>query len=250
MKRAVALPVSLVVLMAVVLVACGPGGAPEPTAVPEQPTTLPSTPTAPAPTPTSPGEPAAEAASPTATQVPPEEEEAAPTPTPAPPLAISSSAFEAGGEIPVQYSCHGANLSPPLEWAGVPEGTQSLALTVDDPDSEPPGFVHWVIYNIPATATALPEGVAPDPSLSDGALQGKNDFAQYPAGTFPGGSAMNQVGYDGPCPPAQHRYVFTLYALDATLDLPAESTMGDVLAAMEGHVLGEAELAGVYTPPP
>jgi Raf kinase inhibitor-like YbhB/YbcL family protein len=198
MKRAIALPVSLVVLMAVVLVACGPGGAPEPTAVPEQPTTLPSTPTVPAPTPTSPGEPAAEAASPTASQAPPEEEEAAPTPTPAPPLEISSSAFEPGGEIPVQYSCHGANLSPPLEWAGVPEGTQSLALMVDDPDSEPPGFVHWVIYNISATATGLPEGVAPDPSLSDGALQGKNDFAQYPAGTFPGGSAMNQVGYDGP----------------------------------------------------
>jgi Raf kinase inhibitor-like YbhB/YbcL family protein len=249
MKRAAALPVSLVALLAVVLVACGPGGAPEPTAVPEQPSALPSTPAVPVPTPTSPGDPTAEAGSPTPTQVPSEEEEAAPTPSPTPPLEISSSAFESGAEIPVQYSCHGENLSPPLEWAGVPEGTESLALLMNDPDSEPPGFVHWVIYNIPAASPGLPEGVAPDPSLPDGARQGNNDFAQYPAGTFPDGSAINQVGYDGPCPPAQHRYVFKLYALDVTLDVPAESTMGDVLAAMEGHVLGEAELTGVFTPP-
>jgi Raf kinase inhibitor-like YbhB/YbcL family protein len=249
MKIGVALAVSPVVVLAVVLIACGPGGAPEPTAVPEQPTTFPSTPTVAAATPTSPGEPPAEAASPTATQVPPEEEEAAPTPSPTPPLEISSSAFEPGAEIPVQYSCHGANLSPPLEWTGVPEETESLALLMNDPDSEPPGFVHWVIYNIPAASAGLPEGVPPDPSLADGARQGKNDFAQYPAGTFPGGSAINQVGYDGPCPSAVHRYVFKLYALDATLDVPAEATMADVLAAMEGHILGEVELAGVFTPP-
>jgi len=163
---------------------------------------------------------------------------------------MSSAAFEPGGEIPVQHSCQGANLSPPLEWSGVPEGAQSLALLVDDPDSQPPGFVHWVIYNIPATTSDLPEGVPAESSLPDGALQGKNDFANYPAGTFPGGSAINQIGYDGPCPPAAHRYVFTLYALDAVLDLPAEATKADLLAAMEGHVLGQAEMTGVYTPQP
>lgn len=211
-----------------------PTTAAEPTSQPAEPTSAPSTPTSPPPTPTT---------------APPAEEAPTPTAIPAAPFEIFSNAFRAGEEIPVQYSCHGANLSPPLEWSGLPEGTQGLALLVDDPDSQPPGFVHWVIYNIPASATGLSEGVPADPSLPDGAQQGKNDFAQYPPGTFPGGSPINQVGYDGPCPPAKHRYVFTLYALDTALDLPAESTMADLRAAMDGHVLGEAELTGVFTPP-
>jgi len=175
-----------------------------------------------------------------------------PTPTPGPPLQVSSAAFEPGSEIPVQYSCQGANLSPPLEWSGVPEGTQSLALVVDDPDSEPPGFVHWVIYNIPATATGLPEGVPAEATLPDGTRQGSNDFALFAdeGQTFPGGAPINRVGYDGPCPGDTHRYVFRLYALDAVLDLPAEATKADLLLAIEGHVLGEAELTGVYTPQP
>jgi Raf kinase inhibitor-like YbhB/YbcL family protein len=219
----------LILLVAVGLAGCGPATAPEPTLPAEEPTAAPS------PVP------------PTAI-APPAAEEAVPTSTPVPLLLVSSSAFEPGGEIPVLYSCHGENLSPPLKWSGVPEGAQSLTLLMDDPDSQPPGFVHWVVYNIPATATGLPDGVPAEPSLPDGALQGKNDFAQYPAGTFPGGSAIHQIGYDGPCPPAAHRYVFKLYALDATLDLPEKSTLADVLAAMEGHVLAEAELTGVYTP--
>ena len=173
-----------------------------------------------------------------------------PTPTPGPPFQVSSAAFEPRGEIPVQYSCQGANLSPPLEWSGVPEGTQSLALVVDDPDSQPPGFVHWVIYGMPPTSTGLPEGVPAETTLSDGTLQGVNDFALFAeeGQTHPGGAPINRVGYDGPCPPGAHRYVFTLYALDTILDLPAEATKAELLAAMEGHVLGEAELTGVFTP--
>ena len=175
-----------------------------------------------------------------------------PTPTPGPPFRVSSAAFEPGGEIPVQYSCQGANLSPPLEWPGVPEGTQSLALLVDDPNSEPPGFVHWVIYNIPPISTGLPEGVPAEATLPDGTLQGVNDFALFAeeGQTHPGGAPINRIGYDGPCPPSAHHYVFTLYALDTVLDLPAEATKADLLAAMEGHVLDEAELTGVYTPQP
>lgn len=180
----------------------------------------------------------------------PPEEEPSPTPAPLPPLDVSSSAFEPGAEIPVQYSCHGANLSPPLEWAGVPDGTQTLALTVDDPDSEPPGFVHWVVYNIPASSAGMPEGVPAEAILPDGTLQGTNDFALFvdEGQTFPGGAPVNRVGYDGPCPGDTHRYVFRLYALDTVLDLQAEATMAELLLAMEGHVLGEAELTGVYTP--
>lgn len=173
-----------------------------------------------------------------------------PTPTPGPPFQVSSAAFEPGGEIPVQYSCQGANLSLPLEWSGVPEGTQSLALVVDDPDSQPPGFVHWLIYNIPPSTTSLPEGVAAEATLPDGSLQGKNDYALFAeeGQTHPGGAPISGIGYDGPCPPAAHHYVFTLYALNAVLDLAAEATKADLLAAMQGHVLGEAELTGLYTP--
>ena len=132
----------------------------------------------------------------------------------------------------------------------MPEGTQSLALVVDDPDSDPPGFVHWVIYGIPPTSAGLPEGVPAEATLSDGTRQGSNDFALFvgEGQTFPGGAPINRIGYDGPCPPDKHRYVFTLYALDTVLDLPAEATRADLLQALEGHVLGEVELTGVYTP--
>ncbi len=247
MRKTAALLVVLAALTALTLAGCGPGAEPppaaeEPAAPPEEPTLAPATATAAPPSP--------EAAAPMATPVAPEEEETPPTPTPAPPLGISSSAFEPDGEIPVQYSCQGANLSPPLEWAGVPDGTQSLALTVDDADSDPPGFVHWVVYGIPPSSTGLPEGLAAEATLPDGTLQGTNSFALYvdEGETFPGGAPINLVGYDGPCPGDTHRYVFTLYALDAVLDLQAEATMADLLLALEGRVLGEAELIGLYTP--
>jgi Raf kinase inhibitor-like YbhB/YbcL family protein len=225
MKRPILL-LLCVTLLAFAMGGCGPSASPTP--VPMEPTVTPILPTA-TPMPA------------VATPIPPAE-------APAPPLEISSSAFEPGEEIPIQYTCHGANLSPPLKWSGVPEGTKSLALLVDDPDSQPPGFVHWVIYNIPPTATDLPEGVPPDATLPDGTLQGSNDFAKYPGGTFPGGATINQIGYDGPCPPNLHRYVFTLYTLGSLLDLPAEATMAQVLEAMEGHILAQAQLSGLYSP--
>jgi Raf kinase inhibitor-like YbhB/YbcL family protein len=247
MKRPIALLVVLAALTALTLAGCGPGAEPspaaeEPTAPAEEPTPAPATATPVPPTP--------EPAEPTDTPVSPEEEETAPIPTPAPQFEISSSAFPPNAEIPVQYSCEGANLSPPLEWVGVPEGTQSLALTVDDPDSDPPGWVHWVVYNIPANSTGLPEGLAAEPTLPDGTLQGTNSFALYAdeGQTFQSGAPINLVGYDGPCPGDTHRYVFTLYAVDAVLDLEAEATMDELLAAVEGHVLAHARLIGLYTP--
>ncbi len=247
MKRTVTLLAVLAVVTALTLAACGPGderpsAAEEPAAPPEEPTPAHATATPLPPTP--------EPAEPTATPAPPEEEETAPTPTPAPPFEISSSTFEPEGAIAVQYSCEGANLSPPLEWTGVPEGTQSLALTVDDPDSDPPGFVHWVVYSIPASSTGLPEALSAEATLPDGTLQGTNSFALYvdEGQTFPGGAPINLVGYDGPCPGDTHRYIFTLYALNTILDLQAEATTAELLGVMEGHVLGEAELIGLYTP--
>lgn len=234
----------LILLVAVGLAGCGPAAAPEPTPPSEEPTSAPQ-PTVPAEEPTVVPTPAP----PTPTPAP---AEAAPSPTstPVPPFQVSSAAFEPGSEIPVQYSCQGANLSAPLEWSGVPEGTQSLALVVDDPDSQPPGFVHWVIFNIPSSSTGLPEGVPAEATLPDGTLQGANDFALFAqeGQTHPGGAPINRIGYDGPCPPSAHHYVFTLYALDVVLDPAAEATKAELLAAMEGHVLGKAELTGVYTP--
>jgi Raf kinase inhibitor-like YbhB/YbcL family protein len=235
----------LILLAAVCLAGCGPAATPGPAPPVEEPTSAPA-PTAPAEEPTAAPSPVPPTATPRAPEVEP-----APTSTPIPPLQVYSSTFDPGGEIPVQYTCHGANLSPPLEWSGVPQGAQSLALVMDDPDSQPPGFVHWVIYNIPATATGLPEGVPATPSLPDGARQGANDYAPLAeeGQTFPRGAPINRVGYDGPCPPGAHRYVFKLYALDAVLDLLPESTRAELVAVMEGHVLGEVELAGVFTPP-
>ena len=165
-------------------------------------------------------------------------------------LTLSSDAFGPGEAIPEKYTCHGDNVSPPLQWLGVPQETASMALIVQDPDSSPPGFVHWVVYNILPGQGGLPEGLQPEPNLPDGTLQGKNDFARFGSGTFPGGSAIHQVGYDGPCPPSgEHRYVFTLYALDTVLDLPAEATAPEVISAMEGRAAARAELIGVYTAP-
>jgi Raf kinase inhibitor-like YbhB/YbcL family protein len=164
-------------------------------------------------------------------------------------LSLSSTAFAPGGEIPVRHSCFGENLSPPLTWSGIPAGTASLALVVDDPDSEPAGFVHWVVYNLPPDTLGLPEAVPIDSELEDGTLQGANDFAPFVGQTFPSGAAINGVGYAGPCPPGRHRYVFTLYALDSRLDLPAEAAAAQVLTGMQGHILTQALLAGVLTPP-
>jgi Raf kinase inhibitor-like YbhB/YbcL family protein len=153
------------------------------------------------------------------------------------PLSLTSSAFADDGEMPKRYTCEGSDVSPPLAWSGVPEGTKSLVLVVDDPDAPDPKaprmtWVHWVLYNLPPTASALPEGVAAE-ALPPGAQQGLNDW--------------KRPGYGGPCPPiGRHRYFHKLYALDTVLAGLGSPTKGKLLKAMEGHVLAHAELVGTY----
>lgn len=149
-------------------------------------------------------------------------------------IRLTSTAFTEGGTIPKKYTCDGADVSPPLEWDNVPEGTKSFALICDDPDAPMGTWVHWVLFNLPADARSLPEAVPPDKELPSGARQGTNDF--------------RKIGYGGPCPPGgTHRYYFKLYALDTTLDLPAGCTKAQLLRAMEGHVLAEGQLMGKYS---
>ncbi|HUO61468.1 MAG TPA: YbhB/YbcL family Raf kinase inhibitor-like protein [Candidatus Acidoferrales bacterium] len=149
-------------------------------------------------------------------------------------FSIKTSAFSDGGSIPKQYTCDGADVSPALSWSGAPSGTQSFALIADDPDAPVGTWTHWVIWDIPAQATGLPEGVPKNESLSDGSRQGKNDF--------------KRIGYGGPCPPPgkPHRYFFKLYALGSKLDLKAGASKAELERAMSGHVLVEAKLMGKY----
>jgi hypothetical protein len=149
-------------------------------------------------------------------------------------MAIASAAFQDGESIPSQYTCDGQNKSPALSWSGVPEGTQSFALILDDTDAPGGTFTHWVIFNIPANTLELEEAIPTTPQLESGALQGRNDF---------GG-----IGYSGPCPPpgASHHYHFVVYALDLTLDLSAGASKTQVLSVMQGHILAQAELIGIY----
>ncbi len=151
-------------------------------------------------------------------------------------LSITSTAFTEGGAIPRKHSCDGADASPPLTWSGTPQGTAAFALIVDDPDAPARTWVHWVLYDLPATLSALPENVAKTERLKElgGAVQGKSDF--------------KRVGYGGPCPPPgpAHRYYFKLYALGARLGLPAGASKQDVERAMDGHVLATAQLMGTY----
>ena len=149
-------------------------------------------------------------------------------------LVLTSPAFEHQREIPARFTCEGADVSPPLAWSGAPSGTQSFALIVDDPDAPDPAapkrvWVHWVVYNVPPSVTELPEAVK---DLPAGAKSGLNDWGR--------------PGYGGPCPPiGRHRYFHKLYALDRTLELD-RPTKADVERAMQGHVLGSAELIGTY----
>lgn len=152
-------------------------------------------------------------------------------------LGLRSSSFSPNGAIPKKYTCEGDDVSPPLSWADPPPGTKSLALIVDDPDAPDPKapqtiWVHWVLYNLPASATALPEGIAPK-ALPPGTRQGVNDW--------------KRTGYRGPCPPiGRHRYFFKLYALDSELSDLGETTKSKLEQAMRGHVLATAELVGTY----
>lgn len=147
---------------------------------------------------------------------------------------IESPAFKTQETIPQSYTCDGENLSPPLVWADPPERTKSFALISDDPDAPMGTWVHWVLYNIPGEATGLQRGISKTETLPDGSRHGMTDF--------------KEVGYGGPCPPpgAAHRYFFKLYALDAALELPPKATKADLLVAMNGHILAQAELVGLY----
>ncbi|MEE9227863.1 MAG: YbhB/YbcL family Raf kinase inhibitor-like protein [Acidimicrobiia bacterium] len=149
-------------------------------------------------------------------------------------MTVTSSAFAAGEPIPTRYTCDGADLSPPLAWSEVPQGTQSLALIADDPDAPMGTWVHWVLYGLPADTRELPEGVPAEETVLDGARQGTNDF--------------RRIGYGGPCPPPNgpHRYFFKLFALDAEPELGPGATKDELLAAMRGHVLGGGQLMGLY----
>jgi hypothetical protein len=139
-------------------------------------------------------------------------------------LKIYSSAFEDGGMIPSKYTCDGADISPPLAWSGLPEGTKSIAIINDDPDAPMGTWVHWVIYNIPPTAQGLAEDIKRVEKLPDGTLQGKNSWGR--------------IGYGGPCPPGgTHRYFFKIYALDKMLNLKPGATKEELLTAMKGHIL-------------
>jgi len=152
-------------------------------------------------------------------------------------LILTSTAFSPHQEIPLLYTCDGSDQSPPLNWSGVPGGTESLALIVYDPDAPDPAapqmtWVHWVLYNLPPAATGLVQGIA-GPDLPTGTMEGENDW--------------QRTGYGGPCPPiGRHRYFFTLYALDSVLpdlDRPAKAQLEK---AMQGHVLAEVELMGTF----
>ena len=149
-------------------------------------------------------------------------------------IQITSAAFSEGQPIPQKYTCQGSDISPPLQWANTPANTKSFALIADDPDAPMGTWVHWVLYDLPATATELAENTPKSPQLSGGAKQGLNSGLR--------------LGYSGPCPPPgkPHRYFFKLYALDTLLDLKPSSTKKDLLKAMEGHVLAEGQLMGTY----
>jgi len=149
-------------------------------------------------------------------------------------IELTSSAFRDGASIPVKHTCDGEDVSPPLEWSGAPEGTKSLALICNDPDAPMKTWVHWVLYDIPASETQLPEGVPKEESVLEGAKQGTTDFGR--------------IGYGGPCPPPgkPHRYYFKLYALDTVLNLAPGASEKDLLRAMDGHVLAEGQLMGTY----
>jgi len=148
-------------------------------------------------------------------------------------IQVTSPAFSEGGSIPSKYTCDGPNISPPLKWASIPDGTKSIALIVDDPDAPRGDWVHWVAYDMPSGVKELPERVPPERMLGNGGRQGTNDFGK--------------IGYGGPCPPSgTHRYFFKVYALDKLLGLAPGATKAQLLKAMDTHVLAQGQLMGRY----
>ena len=150
-------------------------------------------------------------------------------------MELTSTAFTPGGDIPTRFTCEGSDAAPPLAWRNVPDGTRSLALIVDDPDAPDPAhpqrtWVHWVLYDIPPSASGLPDGGKP---LPEGTREGENDWGR--------------TGYGGPCPPiGRHRYFFKLYALDRMLSDQHKPKKAALEKAMQGHVLAQCELMGTY----
>jgi len=149
-------------------------------------------------------------------------------------LTLKSSAFTEGKTIPVKYTCDGKNISPEVQWSNVPDGTKSFALILDDPDAPSKTWVHWVLFNIPASQHELKEDLPAKKELDSGATFGINDFGD--------------VAYGGPCPPngPAHQYVLKLYALDTKLDLKPGATKPQVLQAMKGHIIEQTELKEKY----
>ena len=149
-------------------------------------------------------------------------------------ITITSAAFNDGAVIPKKYSCEGEDISPPLAWTGVPAGTKSLALILDDPDAPMGTWTHWVLWGLPPSTTGLPEGLPKDATLAGGAQQGKNSWPR--------------TGYNGPCPPPgkPHRYYFKLYALDIEPALADNTNKGGLESAIKDHILAQAQLMGTY----
>jgi Raf kinase inhibitor-like YbhB/YbcL family protein len=152
-----------------------------------------------------------------------------------PDFSISTTAFKPGAIIPKQFACDGLDTSPALDWSNAPQKTRSFVLIAEDPDAPGGTWVHWVVYDLPAGAQHLPEGVPKQRDVQDGGRQGHNDF--------------DELGYNGPCPPPgrPHRYFFRLYALDTFLNLKGRVTKSAVEQAMQGHVLAQGELMGRYS---
>jgi Raf kinase inhibitor-like YbhB/YbcL family protein len=149
-------------------------------------------------------------------------------------LQLTCPSFKPGDDIPVEFTCDGADVSPMLTWNDPPQGTQSFALVMDDPDSLAGTWVHWLLYDLASTKREAPQGIRSQGTLPSGARQGRNDF--------------HRTGYGGPCPPPglPHRYFFRLYALDTTVNLPPGATRDTLDRAMRDHVLATAELFGRY----
>jgi hypothetical protein len=153
---------------------------------------------------------------------------------PRPVIKLTSAAFQEGGSIPKKYTCDDANASPPLAWDVVPPNAKTIALIADDPDAPRGTWVHWVLFNLPASARELRENVPTQDKISGGGAQGTNDF--------------KRVGYGGPCPPpgGPHRYFFKLYALDTELPPDSSTTKDKLLTAMQGHIVAQGQLMGKY----
>ena len=150
--------------------------------------------------------------------------------------SLNSNSFSEGGTIPEIFTCVGENISPALSWTPPPEGTSELVLIMDDPDAPGGTWTHWILYSIPTETSSLPANIPPDISLAS------------PPGAKQGVTSFRRPGYGGPCPPSgRHRYFFKLYALDTKLSLPPGATLQAVLDAMDGHVVANTQLMGLFS---